>query len=126
MMHNQKNIKIIISLGYVIVTFEDFISKTEISESTALVSSVDFTFSIPRFRIQLSQMKPTNAHSFIEITVVLKKKPTPTCFGTPPAHHQGSHNCTKSLQIFLCSRVTRLCNFVPSDDGTVGPEICRS
>jgi len=53
------------------VTFEDFISKTEISESTALVSTVDFTFSIPRFRIQLSQMKPRNAHSFIEITVVL-------------------------------------------------------
>ena len=57
------------------------------------------TFSIPCILIQLLQFEPTNAHNFIEVTVILQHTSS-YVFRASLAHLQGAHNCTKQLLNF--------------------------
>jgi len=56
----------------------------------------NFTFPIPCIIIQLLQSEPTNALSFIKITIIPHHA---SCYMFPTSlvHQQGAHNCTKPL-----------------------------
>jgi hypothetical protein len=81
------------------------------------------TFSIPCILIQLLQFEQTNAHNFIEVTVILQHTSS-YMFRASLAHHQGAHNCTKHLLNFSIEQL--FCTVLCSPDGPLRPETCSS
>jgi hypothetical protein len=74
------------------------------SHSLYIIIIVDtfwyFTFSIPCIMIQILHFEPTNAHNFIEVTIL---QHISSCIFRPTlGRNQGEHNCIEQMLDVFC------------------------